>query len=127
MQLNSPTANGNLTEEFTCAQFLDGLPEVEFWVRNLLRGYEATDYGPQDGTGNHSPCKRPKTGSIPISSAGSPNRAVTLDLFQAPMPAEKTWQRGEMKEGEGQKAEPALARAAPHHQRFSPGRQPPWR
>jgi len=25
------------TEEFECAQFLDGLPEVKFWVRNLAR------------------------------------------------------------------------------------------
>lgn len=25
------------TEEFACAQFLDGLPEVKFWVRNLAR------------------------------------------------------------------------------------------
>ena len=27
--------NRELTEEFQCAQFLDGLPEVKFWVRNL--------------------------------------------------------------------------------------------
>jgi type III restriction enzyme len=26
-----------LTEEFKCAQFLDDLPEVEFWGRNLPR------------------------------------------------------------------------------------------
>jgi len=26
-----------LTDEFKCAQFLDGLPEVQFWVRNLSR------------------------------------------------------------------------------------------
>jgi type III restriction enzyme len=25
------------TEEFECAQFLDGLPELKFWVRNLAR------------------------------------------------------------------------------------------
>lgn len=29
------TKNRELTEEFQCAQFLDGLPEVKFWVRNL--------------------------------------------------------------------------------------------
>jgi type III restriction enzyme len=29
--------SGKTTEEFTCAQFLDGLPEVQFWVRNLPR------------------------------------------------------------------------------------------
>lgn len=27
--------NRELTEEFQCAQFLDGLPEIKFWVRNL--------------------------------------------------------------------------------------------
>jgi type III restriction enzyme len=27
--------NRELTEEFQCAQFLDGLPEVKFWVRSL--------------------------------------------------------------------------------------------
>jgi len=27
--------NRELTEEFQCTQFLDGLPEVKFWVRNL--------------------------------------------------------------------------------------------
>ena len=26
-----------ITEEFQCAQFIDGLPEVAFWVRNLVR------------------------------------------------------------------------------------------
>lgn len=28
-------AQGKLKEEFQCAQFLDGLPEVKFWTRNL--------------------------------------------------------------------------------------------
>jgi type III restriction enzyme len=37
-ELAEKRADGNLTEEFQCAQFLDGeLPEVEFWVRNLAR------------------------------------------------------------------------------------------
>jgi type III restriction enzyme len=30
-------ADGQLTEEFRCAQFLDSLPAVKFWVRNLPR------------------------------------------------------------------------------------------
>ncbi|MCD6024964.1 MAG: Type restriction enzyme res subunit [Fibrobacteria bacterium] len=25
------------TEEFACAQFIDGLPEIDYWVRNLVR------------------------------------------------------------------------------------------
>lgn len=29
--------NRELTEEFQCAQFLDALPEVNFWVRNISR------------------------------------------------------------------------------------------
>lgn len=36
-ELTEKNANGKLTEEFKCAQFLDGLPEVKFWVRNLAR------------------------------------------------------------------------------------------
>jgi type III restriction enzyme len=36
-ELKETTPNGNLTEEFKCAQYLDGLPEVSFWVRNLAR------------------------------------------------------------------------------------------
>jgi len=36
-ELKETTPNGNLTEEFKCAQFLDGQPEVEFWGRNLAR------------------------------------------------------------------------------------------
>ena len=36
-ELRETTTNGAQTEEFKCAQFLDGLPEVKFWVRNLVR------------------------------------------------------------------------------------------
>ena len=36
-ELRETTPNGNLAEEFKCAQFLDGLAEVDFWVRNLPR------------------------------------------------------------------------------------------
>jgi type III restriction enzyme len=35
--LREKTPGGELTEEFKCAQFLDGRPEVKFWVRNLVR------------------------------------------------------------------------------------------
>jgi len=42
------TAAGNLTEEFRCAQFLDSLPEVEFWVRNIAR--KATSFRLQTST-----------------------------------------------------------------------------
>jgi type III restriction enzyme len=34
-ELRELTPNGNLMEEFRCAQHLDGLEEIEFWVRNL--------------------------------------------------------------------------------------------
>ena len=34
-ELKETTASGELKEEFQCAQFLDGRPEVAFWVRNL--------------------------------------------------------------------------------------------
>ncbi|MEY2493393.1 MAG: type restriction enzyme [Verrucomicrobiota bacterium] len=34
-ELRDKTPSGKLREEFECAQFLDALPEVEFWVRNL--------------------------------------------------------------------------------------------
>jgi type III restriction enzyme len=34
-ELGEKTPTGRLAEEFKCAQFLDGLPEVQFWVRNL--------------------------------------------------------------------------------------------
>jgi type III restriction enzyme len=36
-ELSEKTADGQTTEEFRCAQFLDGLPQVQFWVRNLPR------------------------------------------------------------------------------------------
>ncbi|MBA5871454.1 MAG: hypothetical protein GDA68_15875 [Nitrospira sp. CR2.1] len=36
-ELAEKTADGRITEEFQCAQFLDGLPQVRFWVRNLVR------------------------------------------------------------------------------------------
>ena len=36
-ELKETTPSGELKEEFQCAQFLDGLPEVKFWLRNLSR------------------------------------------------------------------------------------------
>jgi len=36
-ELAEKRIDGKLTEEFQCAQFIDGLNEVEFWVRNLSR------------------------------------------------------------------------------------------
>lgn len=36
-ELKETTPSGDLTEEFKCAHFLDGLAEVKFWVRNLSR------------------------------------------------------------------------------------------
>jgi type III restriction enzyme len=36
-ELTETNSTGNLTEEFKCARFLDALPDVEFWVRNLSR------------------------------------------------------------------------------------------
>jgi type III restriction enzyme len=36
-ELAEKTSAGKLTEEFQCAQFIDGLSGVEFWVRNLAR------------------------------------------------------------------------------------------
>ena len=36
-ELKEKRGDGKPTEEFRCAQFLDDLPEVEFWVRNLSR------------------------------------------------------------------------------------------
>src|SRR5262249_8879890 len=36
-ELRERTSVGEMTEEFKCAQFLDNLPEVQFWVRNLAR------------------------------------------------------------------------------------------
>ncbi|MBI3919738.1 MAG: DEAD/DEAH box helicase family protein [Betaproteobacteria bacterium] len=36
-ELRERTPSGEQTEEFKCAQFLDAMPEVKFWVRNLVR------------------------------------------------------------------------------------------
>jgi len=36
-ELEAITPAGNIGEEFQCAQFIDGLPEVQWWVRNLER------------------------------------------------------------------------------------------
>ena len=36
-ELREKTPGGLLTEEFKCAQFLDGVAEIRFWVRNLVR------------------------------------------------------------------------------------------
>jgi len=36
-ELSEKTADGQTTEEFRCAQFLDVLPQAQFWVRNLPR------------------------------------------------------------------------------------------
>jgi type III restriction enzyme len=36
-ELREKTPGGEIAEEFKCAQFLDSLPEVQFWVRNLPR------------------------------------------------------------------------------------------
>ena len=34
-ELKERRGDGKLTEEFKCAQYLDALPEVKFWARNL--------------------------------------------------------------------------------------------
>lgn len=36
-ELKEKRSDEQLTEEFRCAQYLDDLPEVEFWIRNLSR------------------------------------------------------------------------------------------
>lgn len=36
-ELPERTPGGDITEEFRCAQFIDGVNEVKFWVRNLPR------------------------------------------------------------------------------------------
>ena len=36
-ELRGVTPGGNVPEEFECAQFIDGLSGVKFWVRNLAR------------------------------------------------------------------------------------------
>jgi len=47
-ELLEKTPTGKLKEEFECAQFLDGLPQVKFWVRNLAR--KATSFRLQTST-----------------------------------------------------------------------------
>lgn len=47
-ELRERTPGGGLAEEFACAQFLDGLPEVALWVRNLAR--KATSFRLQTST-----------------------------------------------------------------------------
>jgi type III restriction enzyme len=36
-ELREKTPSGDLTEEIKCAQFIDAMPQVKFWVRNLAR------------------------------------------------------------------------------------------
>ena len=36
-ELREKTTSGDLTEEFKCAQFIDAMPQVKFWLRNLAR------------------------------------------------------------------------------------------
>lgn len=36
-ELKERRADGELTEEYRCAEYLDGLPQVSFWARNLSR------------------------------------------------------------------------------------------
>ncbi|MFA6093674.1 MAG: DEAD/DEAH box helicase family protein [Elusimicrobiota bacterium] len=36
-ELREKTPSGQVTEEFKCAQFIDGLAGIKFWVRNLAR------------------------------------------------------------------------------------------
>jgi type III restriction enzyme len=36
-EMRGVTPGGNVPEEFECAQFIDGLSGVKFWVRNLAR------------------------------------------------------------------------------------------
>jgi type III restriction enzyme len=47
-ELKEKRADGKPTEEFQCAQFLDDLPEVKFWIRNLSR--RATSFRLQTST-----------------------------------------------------------------------------
>jgi len=47
-ELKERKADRSLAEEFQCAQFLDGLDEVEYWVRNLPR--KATSFRLQTST-----------------------------------------------------------------------------
>ncbi len=36
-ELREKTPSGDPTEEFKCAQFIDSMPQVKFWIRNLSR------------------------------------------------------------------------------------------
>jgi type III restriction enzyme len=47
-ELIEKTSDGKPTEEFQCAQYIDGLPDVQFWVRNLPR--KATSFRLQTST-----------------------------------------------------------------------------
>ncbi|MDP1948858.1 MAG: DEAD/DEAH box helicase family protein [Nitrospirota bacterium] len=47
-ELSEKTSDGQATEEFRCAQFIDGLPQVQCWVRNLSR--KATSFRLQTST-----------------------------------------------------------------------------
>lgn len=47
-ELPERTPSGKLKEEFQCAQFLDSLDEIKFWVRNLSR--KATSFRLQTST-----------------------------------------------------------------------------
>ena len=47
-ELSEFRPSGGLTEEFQCAQFIDGLSEVKFWLRNLAR--KATSFRLQTST-----------------------------------------------------------------------------
>jgi len=47
-ELRERTPSGDQTEEFKCAQFIDGLAQVDFWVRNLVR--KATSFRLQTAT-----------------------------------------------------------------------------
>jgi type III restriction enzyme len=47
-ELHERKADRSLSEEFQCAQFLDGLDDVEYWIRNLPR--KATSFRLQTST-----------------------------------------------------------------------------
>jgi type III restriction enzyme len=47
-ELRERTQRGQVAAEFECAQFLDAMPEVRFWVRNLAR--KATSFRLQTST-----------------------------------------------------------------------------
>jgi type III restriction enzyme len=69
-ELLEKTPSGKLKEEFQCAQFLDGLPEVKFWVRNLAN--KATSFRLQTS----------KIGFIPISCASSTMAACSSSEYK---------------------------------------------